>query len=299
MINAKVYFHNNSTDDIRRVSIPTTTTLLDLYPLLNTHHPWVNSTNAELKYQDEDNDWVQFSSQQEWNIALEQATLLKTPFRLSVTNKGQQATTTDSQKTLDDNLYNDVKTEQDQPQQQAQQPPNLNELFNQYAPLVQSFMQQRAQQNQQGSQPSQPQQEQAQQQQQAPNVNQLFSTYGPMIQSFLQNLGQNAPPQGSTGGSSNQPNTNNLPDLMRQFGVDPSSINTEQMGPMVQNLLGQWQQRAAQQQQEPSVDELYTKYNNELEQLGNMGFYEREKNAKLLAKYYGSIERVIQVLMDE
>jgi hypothetical protein len=109
---------------------------------------------------------------------------------------------------------------------------------------------------------------------QQPNINELISTYGPMANSFLQNLGQ----QG------------NIQDLMRQFGVDPNQM---------QNMMGQWQQPTAPQQAEPSVDDLLFKYTLQLDQLANMGFYEREKNAKLLEKYYGSIERVIQVLMDE
>jgi hypothetical protein len=74
-INIKLYYYRNGeraeVTDIRRLRVPETISYEELAVKIAEAQDWVKNGNASFKYIDEENDLVQFSSDDEWKIALE------------------------------------------------------------------------------------------------------------------------------------------------------------------------------------------------------------------------------------
>ncbi|KAL0476591.1 hypothetical protein AKO1_006066 [Acrasis kona] len=230
IIDTKIYFDKDNQKDIRRICLPKEITLNVLVTLIKDSHPWVDLRTSDIKYQDEDKEWVQLSTEADWAMAKSVIANNKIPLRMTISN-------------------NRFAHQPSQPNQDATQQP----------------------------------QQQQQQQQEQPNaqfpfgqgidINQLISTYGPMFQSYMQNLKSQAP---NMFGS----------EQMRSF--DPSKIQE-----MLQGLLSG--QNNQQPQNRPSARDFRT----ELDQLFAMGFGDVATNTRLLEKYDGDVNMVVQDLMNQ
>jgi len=73
-VNVKVYYYRNGErnpiTDIRRLRVPTTIAYEDLINKIKDTQNWIQD-GVTFKYVDEENDLVQFSSNEEWQIALD------------------------------------------------------------------------------------------------------------------------------------------------------------------------------------------------------------------------------------
>jgi len=74
-VNIKLYYYRNGErnpiSDIRRLRVPTTISYEDLISKIKESQNWIQDGVVTFKYVDEENDLVQFSSNDEWQIALE------------------------------------------------------------------------------------------------------------------------------------------------------------------------------------------------------------------------------------
>jgi hypothetical protein len=87
-IQAKIYFYGNQ-DDIRRIHLPRDITFDGLVQILKGQQAWVDVSDPsiELKYMDQEADWIIFKSQEEWQIALDTARELGYVIRIEVIKK--------------------------------------------------------------------------------------------------------------------------------------------------------------------------------------------------------------------
>jgi hypothetical protein len=74
-INIKLYYYRNGernpVTDIRRLRVPAEIAFDDLVNKIRESQTWVQDGSVSFKYVDEENDLVQFSSNDEWQIALD------------------------------------------------------------------------------------------------------------------------------------------------------------------------------------------------------------------------------------